>query len=122
MVIRMRQRPRGYLSVDLMVALGLLMLSVIPLAYSVTNERRLARIYYWQAVTMEIVDGEMEVLKAGEWRSCEPGTHPYQVRARSASNLPPGQFTVTRGADFIRLEWVPARKHAGPKITREARL
>jgi hypothetical protein len=122
MVIRTRQRPRGYLSVDLMVALSLLMLAVIPLAYSVTSERRLARIYYWQAVSMEIVDGELEALKAGEWRGCEPGTHPYKVRARSASNLPPGQFTVTRGAGFIRLEWIPARKHSGPRIVREARL
>lgn len=122
MVIRPRKRRGGWLSVDMVVAMGLLLIVVLPLAYSFAHERRLARIYYWQAISMEIVDGEFETLRAGAWREYAPGTHPYPVQARAAANLPPGEFRVTRAADFIRLEWVPSRRHSGTRIVREVPL
>ena len=122
MVIHRQRAESAWLSIDMAVALGLLLLVALPLAWSFSHEQQLARLYYWQAISMEIIDGEMEILRAGEWRRWEPGTHPYPVTAFSAANLPPGQFALTRGNNFVRLEWIPARRHSGSRMMREAKL
>jgi hypothetical protein len=95
---------------------------LLPVAYSIASERRLARAYYQRAVAMEIVDGEIEVLAAGEWRAFTPGTHEYPVHAGSMTNLPPGHFLLTVQNDKVRLEWQPAVKMHGGAVVREARV
>src|SRR5438128_11984527 len=88
-------RQRGALMTELLVAMVLLTSALLPLAYSIAGERRLARALYQRAVAMEIVDGEMELLAAGEWRAFTPGRSDYSVRAGAATNLPPGRFLLT---------------------------
>ena len=123
MVIRTQPAPgkcqRGALMTELLVAMALLTGSLLPLAYSITSEQRLARAYYERAVAIEIVDGEMEALAAGEWRAFAPGTHEYSVRAGAATNLPPGRFLLTLEPGKLRLEWKPAIKHHGGPVVRE---
>jgi hypothetical protein len=124
MVIRPAKTPirrRGALITELVVAMALLMAALLPLAYSIASERRLARAQYQRAVAMEIVDGEIEALVAGEWRAFTPGTHDYQIHSVAATNLPPGQFLVTVETGKVRLEWKPAVKQHGGPVVREAR-
>src|SRR5437879_12593540 len=86
MVIRCsdpKARQRAALLTELIVAMALLVAAVLPVAYSLVAEKRYARAAYQHAVAMELVDGEMEVLRAGEWRGYRPGTHDYAVRAAS---------------------------------------
>jgi hypothetical protein len=113
---------RGALMVELLVALALLTGVLFPLAYSFATERRLARSYYQRAVAMEIVDGEMEALLAGEWRAFSPGTHDYAVHAGAATNLPPGRFILSVQPGKLQLRWQPALKDRGGPVTREAIL
>jgi len=108
--------------VELLVAVALLIGVLFPLAYSLASERRLARAYYQRAVAMEIVDGEMEALLAGEWHAFSPGTHDYAVHAGAATNLPPGRFILSVQPDKLRLRWQPALKDTGGPVTREATL
>ena len=115
-------RQRGSLMVELLVAMALLIGVLFPLAYSFATERRLARSYYQRAVAMEIVDGEMEALLAGEWRAFSPGTHDYAVHAGAATNLPPGRFIISVQPGKLRLRWQPALKDRGGPVTREAIL
>jgi hypothetical protein len=115
-------RQRGSLMVELLVALAILTGVLLPLAYSFVSERRLARAYYQRAVAMEIVDGEMEALLAGQWRAFTPGTHDYRVHAGAATNLPPGRFALSVQTDKLRLRWQPAVKDRGGPVTREAML
>lgn len=127
MVIRGGQRRRlpwraGSLLVELVVAMSVISLAMLPVAFSVVREQKLARAYYYQAVAMEIVDGEMEALRAGEWRAFAPGSHSYPARGESAKSLPPGQFLLTLGNGRMRLEWVPDRRDRGGKVIREAAL
>ena len=117
-----RGGQRGSLMVELLVAMALLVGVLFPLAYSFSAERRLARSYYQRAVAMEIVDGEMEVLMAGEWRGFSPGTHDYRVQASAATNLPPGKFMLTVEPGKLRLRWQPALKDRGGPVTREAMI
>jgi hypothetical protein len=108
--------------VELLVAMAILAGVLVPLGWSITSERRLARALYQRAIAMEILDGEMETLLAGEWRAFTAGSREYQVHAGAATNLPPGTFSLTINSNRLRLDWIPAVKHHGGAIFREARL
>ncbi len=110
---------QGSLMVELLIAMALLTGALLPIAYSIGSEKRLARSVYQRAVAMEIVDGEAEVLAAGGWREFTNGVFPYQVRALAATNLPPGRFVLTVNPGKVRLEWRPAVKHHGGPVVRE---
>jgi hypothetical protein len=109
----------GFLMADLVIAMAILVIAMIPLGYSVWREQRLLEDYYFRSVAMTIVDGEFEVLRAGAWQTIEQGTHSYPIRATAASNLPPGEFLVTREEGWLRLEWRPAGTHRGTRVVRE---
>jgi len=105
---------------ELIVAMAILVAAVFPLSLSFFNDARALRAEYCRAVAMEIVDGEMEILMAGEWRAYSEGTHVYLVQAEAARNLPPGQFQLTRTGNHIRLEWAAVEKRGIGNIVREA--
>ena len=63
--------------VDLLVGMAILTLAIMPLTFSFVHERQLLRAEYFRAVAMEIVDGEMEILAAGEWRDFPDGPQIY---------------------------------------------
>ena len=86
---------------------------------SFIGERREFGIYYHRAVAMEVVDGEMEILRAGEWRAFQEGAQSYSVNNPSATNLPPGRFVLTRQDRHLRLQWLLAGKNKGGIVTRE---
>lgn len=121
--ISISHRKGGWLSVDLWVAVALLLIALIPLAHSYLEEQRLLRALYYRALAMEIVDGELEILAAGEWRVFSEGKQVYPVELEAADDLPPGKFIFSRKDDHLRLEWVPdgPRGHGGP-IVREIDL
>ena len=117
------RRRSGVLIAELLIAMAMMVGVLLPLAYSIISEKRLARTAFHRAVALEIVDGEMEILAAGEWRSFTPGPHEYPIHAIAATNLPPGRFLLTIGTDKVRLEWQPsAKKHGGAVIFREVKI
>jgi len=117
-----RRSERAWLMIELLAAMVLLAAAMLPVAYSLASEKRLVRGYYQKVVAMEIVDGEVEVLVAGEWRRFPKGKSEYRVNAGSATNLPPGRLTLDIGEERLRLEWEPAVRHHGGKVVREVRL
>jgi hypothetical protein len=117
-----RLRQSGSLMAEMIVAVAILMAVIVPVAYSFDAEKRAARATYNHAIAMEIVDGEMEVLLAGEWRAFTPGTHPYPVQAAALTNLPPGDFVLTLATNRVRLEWKPSMTRRGGSVVREATL
>lgn len=119
---RRKARRRGALATECVVALGIFMLTAFPLSFAFLQEARYARACYHRAAVMEIVDGEMEILAAGEWRTFGPGTHRYPVTASSATNLPAGEFELLVGAKRLRLEWRPARGGTNGVVFRERGL
>lgn len=117
-----RTRLRGSMMLEAMVGLAILTAAVLPLGYAFTQERQMFRASYQRAVAMELVDGEIEILAAGEWRAFGQGSRPYKVRADATKNLPPGRFQLSVEGKRLRLEWIPDRQHAGGKVVREVRL
>lgn len=112
----------GFLMVEFLVALALVGAVLLPFAYSFAAERRIALASYQRAVAMEIVDGEMEAMVAGEWKAFPVGAQNYTPRAAALKNLPPGRFTLTVGGDRVRLEWQPAGRDQGGRMVREVRV
>lgn len=102
-----QSRLRGFLSLELMVACALLAVALLPIAFGFAMEARVVRNSYWDAVIMEIVDGEMEVLAAGAWMALPEGEHALQVSAEAARQLPSGGFWTVRSAGKLRVEWRP---------------
>ena len=119
---RRRGHRRGGLQIDLMVALAILVMAVIPLSHSVRHERQICRGQYYRAVAMSIVDGETEILKAGAWQSFDIGEQDYPITAEAITELPHGRFHLTRTKDTIKLEWIPDRDQNGGRVVREFEL
>ena len=117
-----RKRELGALTTELLVAMGLLTMALFPLAYSFATEKRMARSYYQRAVAMEIVDGEMEVLVAGEWRSFKPGVQDYHVKGAAVTNLPAGKFQLEVDKEKLRLQWLPSVQFQGGPVFREGSI
>ena len=121
-----RRRPprsqEGALLAEAVVALAILVAVMLPLAFAFRQETLLCRASYFKAVAMEIVDGEMEWLAAGEWRAFQPGPQPYPVHAAAATHLPPGEFLLTLQAGRARLEWNPKHHGAFGPVMREVTL
>lgn len=105
-----------------MVALTIFALAILPMSTAFLSDQKLCRAYYYKGLAMEIVDGEMEVLRHGQWRQYPLGVHEYAVRADAAKNLPSGKFLLTVETNAVRLEWLPEGKGKGGSVIREARL
>jgi hypothetical protein len=112
-------RQRGFMMVDLFVGMAILALAILPMAYLYARETRLLRAEYFRAAAMEIVDGEMEILAAGDWRNFPEGSEPYIVHARAAAGLPPGHFQLSRTGNHLRLEWTSDDREGIGRIVRE---
>lgn len=114
-----RRKERGFLELDLVVALAILGMAIIPIAFSFAHEQKAFRADYCRAVANEIVDGEMEVLAAGDWKEFPDGSHLYMVHSGAAKNLPAGHFELTKTGKHLRLEWTPDARTGVGAVVRE---
>jgi len=113
---------RGSLATECVIAMSILAVIMLPVAFSIFHEMKLARAYYNRGIAMQLVDGEMELLAGGEWRAYQPGSQRYVVRGGAVTNLPPGEFRLTLTNDTARLEWLPQNRRVGGAVVREIKL
>ncbi|MGA1238360.1 MAG: hypothetical protein ACO34E_16035 [Limisphaerales bacterium] len=114
----------GYINADAVVGLSMLVLALMPLTLTLFPQQKVAVAAYEQAVVMEVLDGELEVLRAGAWKKYGEGEHEYVVRAEAAGSLSAGHFVLRVWEGVLRLEWRPdstlVRKRMS--VVREVRL
>lgn len=115
-------KQRGFLNLELAVAMSILVAVMIPMGFTFIRDQELLRAYQTRAAIMEIIDGEVEVLAAGYWREFPEGAHDYEVKAESADALHHGRFVLTREGNRIRLEWFPQKKWRGGHLVREVEV
>jgi hypothetical protein len=113
---------QAFLQVDLMVALALFSIAMVPLGYSFARERQVLKIEYQRSVADEIVDGEMEILAAGAGRDFSDGPQIYPVQSRAAAALPSGHFELTKSGKHLRLEWLADDHRGVGAVIREATM
>jgi hypothetical protein len=106
--------------IELLVAMTIILAVLLPLFFSFAQLHKSARISYQRGIAMEMIDGEMEVLLAGEWREFNQGVQSYALRGDAAANLPPGKAQLTVSGNHLRLEWLPEKPDTGGKVIREA--
>lgn len=117
-----RNHAGGFLEVDLLVGLAILSLAIVPVGFSFAHERQVLRMEYIHSVANEIVDGEIEILAAGDWKNYPDGMQNYSVHAGAAAYLPPGHFQLTKTGNHLRLEWSSDWKHSGKPVIREVTI
>ena len=118
-----RKERGSALLVELIGAMLVLTLAIMPITLMLLKDQRACREHYYKAVAIEIVDGEMEVLRAGYWKEFKQGAQPYPTTANSATNLPEGELRLTLQGEKIRLEWEPKeQRFQSVHIVREADL
>ena len=105
--------------VDLVVAVAILTMAIVPLGFSFARERKALRAEYVRAAANEIVDGEMEILAAGDWKQFQDGAQSYAVHSHAAANLPASHFQLTKTGNHLRLEWTPDRHEGIGAVVRE---
>ena len=111
-------KQRGSLQLDLVCAMVILVVAILPLTSTIREERQLCLGLYYRSVAMSIVDGEAEILQAGEWRQFEAGSHIYPVTSEAADVLPEGRFTLNRSDTEIQLSWKPTNRGYGGPVLR----
>lgn len=117
-----RKSQRGILEVDLAMAMLILTVAIMPLAFSFAKEREVLRADYCRAVADEVVDGEMEILAAGDWKNFPDGSNVYTVHSRAAAKLPAGHFELTKNRHHLRLEWLPDKRRGIGVVSREINI
>jgi hypothetical protein len=117
-----RRGQHGFLEIDLVAALAILGIAMMPLGFAFIRERQVLKIDYYRSVADEIVDGEMEILAAGAGRDFPDGSQIYTVHSRAAASLPPGHFQLAKNGNHLRLEWTPDQRRGLSAIIRETTL
>lgn len=115
-------KRHGFLQIDLVVALAIFSIAIVPLGFSFARERQVLKMDYRRSVANEIVDGEMEILAAGAGRDFPDGSQIYPVHSRAAASLPPGHFQLTKSGNHLRLEWRPDEPHGVGVVIRETTM
>ena len=113
---------RGFLQIDLAVALAILGIAILPLGYSFQRERKALQVEYQRSVINELVDGEMEILAAGAAKNLPDGSSALTIQSHAMEKLPPGHFQLTKTGNHLRLEWAADEKCGVSPIAREASL
>jgi hypothetical protein len=117
-----RATRKGVLMLDLAIALSLLAVAMMPVAFSFARETRSIQGEYYRAAAMEIVDGEAEILAAGAGKNYPDGAHDYDVHSKAAPALPEGKFTLTKTGSHLRLEWKADHAAGLGAVVREVTL
>ena len=115
-------RCRAFLQLDVAVAITILALVFIPLSISSSGDLDLARRHYFEAVALQLIDGEMDVLLAGERRKYTTGEHRITPVGEAVQNLPEGEFVLTVHDQKLTLAWVPTKRAKWGRVERVVEL
>ncbi len=112
----------AFLQLDVAVAITFLALVFIPLSISSSGNLDLARRHYFEAVALQLIDGEMDVLLAGERRKHTTGEHRITPVGEAVQNLPEGEFVLTVHDQKLTLAWVPTKRAKWGRVERVVEL
>jgi|TARA_B100001250_G_C19779176_1_gene781018 hypothetical protein len=115
-------RPLAFVQLDVVVAIAILMLVFIPLTVTSSGKLDLARRHHVEAVVLQLIDGEIDVLLAGEQKKYNFGEHRITPSGEAAEDLPKGEFILTLKEKQLSLAWVPVKLAKWGRIEREVNL
>jgi len=105
-----------------MVAIAILMLVFIPLTVTSSSKLDLARRHHVEAVVLQLIDGEIDVILAGEREKYNFGEHRITPAGEAAEDLPKGDFILTLKKNQLSLVWIPVKPAKWGRIERKVNL
>ena len=115
-------RCLAFIQLDIAVAIVILGLIFIPLSVTSSAKLDLARRHHFEAVALNLIDGEIDVLLAGEIKKYKLGKSLITPPGEAVGSLPKGEFILTLNEKTIKLEWVPKKLTKWGRIQREVNL
>ena len=120
-------RPRSmrclaFIQLDIALAIVILGLIFIPLSVTSSAKLDLARRHHFKAVALNLIDGEIDVLLAGEIKKYKPGESLITPPGEAVGSLPKGEFILTLNDKIFKLEWVPEKSTKWGRVQREVNL
>ena len=112
----------AFIQLDVAVAIVILMLVFIPLTVTSSSKLDLARRHHVEAVVLQLIDGEIDVLLAGEQEKYNFGEHRITPAGEAAGDLPKGEFILTLKEKQLSLAWVPIKLAKWGRIERGVNL
>ena len=112
----------AFLQLDVAIAITVLVLVFIPLSVSSSGGLDLARRHYFEAVALQLIDGEMDVLLAGERQKYTTGEHRIKPVGQAVQNLPEGEFVLNVQDEKLTLAWMPKKLAKWGRVERVVEL
>ena len=118
----LRQEPSrrkvGAIHLEAILALALTAAVLLPISGIVVSQRRIASDLTRHLTMIELVDGEMELIAAGDWVRYPEGTHSVPLPSPEGFVPPVGELTLVRQGREFSLAWRPANRWIGGGIER----
>ena len=121
----MKYNRKKFLMIEIVIALGIIAVVMIPLASAFFREGRMLRALYYQSVAEQVLDGEREVLAAGEWRNYPVGEYICLIDNDAFKHLPEKKVVLevtdidNNQRKFVFV-WEPAKNEGICGIRKEA--
>lgn len=115
-------RRLAFIQLDVAVAIAILMLVFIPLTVTSSGKLDLARRHHVEAVVLQLIDGEIDVLLAGELKKYKAGEQRITPSGDVVEMLPKGDFVLTVKEKQLELVWVPVKLSKWGRIERAVNL
>ena len=112
----------AFIQLDLMLAVSILMLLFIPFGVTSSGKLDLARRQHFEAVALQMIDGELDVLLAGERQKYLLGEHKITPPGEAVKTLPVGEFILIVKEKQLYLAWVPEKEAKWGRVEREVTL
>ena len=112
----------AFIQMDVVLGIALLLLVFIPFSVTSSGELDLARRQQFQAVALQMIDGEMDVLLAGERQKYAAGEHTITPPGEAVQSLPEGKFVLTVGEKELTLAWTAVKQAKWGRVERVVKL
>ena len=123
----LRPTPRAakrlaFVQLDVALAVSILLLVFIPFSVTSSSKLDLARRQHFKAVALQMIDGELDVLMAGERQKYIPGEHKITPPGEAVKTQPVGEFILTVQENPRTIAWVPEKEAKWGRVEREVTL
>jgi hypothetical protein len=115
-------RKKHFALIEVLVTIFVISIALFSFTTIINKNMLMIRNSYINSILIEIIDGEIHIIKAGGWRNIKEGFQPYKVESNSYSNLPPGHFITEKKTNTIQLRWVNESKKERFNIFRNLKI
>ncbi len=117
-------KKQNFMMYEAIVAISVLSIALIPLAYNIKAETKMLSALYYRSVAEQIIDGHIKLLSSGEWIKYKEGDQKYHINNKAFNQIPKGDVilrivSLKDNKIKIILEWESIKKQGIGRIYKE---